>query len=286
MADDSYFSQIVNALRGGPSAPTVTTNLAPPLAQYPTQHDADYARNYGFGDNGVNEEYLNNQKARVLGLTNVDVPRVMNISTAKQAIKNNTVPKPTESFVPMSGEGMNIPTAIQNSQVVDLNKNPEVQGKLTNTMMRAALAANRSPIAAVGFDPSKVVIDSLIQHPTLGGAFSPKMDGIYTALQPDDSVVHESTHRGLQKLREQYPDQTNKLMGSMNSPDEETVVRWLMHSAGGDPEGNAGDMDAKQRQHAIDVYKMPYTGYKDSLNQLQELAIDAMKNRGKRAGPQ
>lgn len=279
MADESYFSQIISALRGN-SSPQVNTTLAPPLAQYPTQHDADYARNYGFGDNSINEDYLNNSKARVLGFP---VP-------VSEPVKGKK-PASREVFVPASGVGSGGAELLnpENSSVVDLNQtsNSSLQGQLTNTMMRAALAANRNPISALGFDPSKVVVDSLVQNPTVGGFYRRKDDGIYSSLSPDDSIVHESTHRGLQKLREQYPDKAEALLGRGKSPDEESVVRWLMHSLAGDPEGRNGTVDAKQRQHALDLYNSPYhVDYNENLSQLQELAIDAMKNRGKRAGPQ
>lgn len=271
MADDSYLQQTLNWLRGSP--PT-TVNLAAPMAAYPSNQDAEFARRSGFSQGSENQQYLDNEKARILGIRNSALPPPTNIPLPR------TDPRRGE-FVPVSGSGLRPPDTMK-PELSEVVSPPQ---ETNNTMMRAALAANRSPIAALGFDPSKVVLDTKMQQGFFGGAYVPSMDSIYSTINPEDSVVHESTHRGLQKLREQYP-QAGKILGGINSPDEETVVRWLMHSQGGDPEGKAGPEDAKQRQFAIDAYKLPYTGYKDSLDQLQEMAIEAMKNRGKRVGPQ
>lgn len=270
MADDSYFSTIVNALKApftDPGAFKETVNTAPPLTSYPSDYDARMARLNGFSHFSPNQSYLDNDSARVLGTQS------------------------PQGFMPASGAGHSVNEVLNlNPPTVDLSKpqNQDLRGKLDDTFMKAGLAANRSPIAAVGFDPSRVMVDSVMQHGSLGGAYGPKSDSIYTTLSPEDSIVHESTHRGLQKLREQYPE-AGQAMSKL--PDEETVVRWLMKSQAGDPEGKDGPVDAKQRQTGIDMFsgeKYPALASmnKESLNTLQELAIDAMKHRGKRAGPQ
>lgn len=277
MADGSL-DQVLSWLKGAPPNPQLGLETAPPLAQYPTQHDADYARNYGFADNNINESYLNNQKARVLGL---DFPN------RTKNDKNNTL------FIPASAAGNDGPTLLsdQNSKEIDLNKDPKLQGNLNNMFMQAALSANRSPIAAVGFDPSKVVVDSLIQKPNILGLYRPDADKMYTAINPQDAVVHESTHRGIQKLRDQYPDKVDPIMKRL--PDEEMVVRWLMQSKAGDPEGliDYANADKEQRKSAMTLFNpkvYPITAPRNhqDLNQLEELAIEHMKGRGKRAGPQ
>ena len=72
-------------------------------------------------------------------------------------------------------------------------------------------------------------------------------------------------------------------------PNEEMVVRWLMNSKGGDPEGKAGDIDAKQRQDAINMFSngnSNATARQNALKQLEELAIQDRLTRSRRAGPQ
>lgn len=275
---DGMLDQVLGWLKGTPPNPKLSMDVAPPLPDYPSQHDADYARNYGFGDNNVNEDYLNNNKARVLGYTPL---------TQKGASRTSDL------FVPVKapdGADSEILTHPRTSKVLDLNQRPELQGNLNNVMMRAALAANRSPIASVGFDPSKVVVDSLIKNPSVGGYYRPNNDTMYSVLDPRDAIVHEATHRGLQKLRDVNPE-AGRVMDKM--PDEEYIVRWLMHSKAGDPEGKIewADAEKKQRQDAIDLFGQPNNWISNvenikNLNSLEEMAIEHMKGRGKRAGPQ
>lgn len=296
MPDESYLTQIVNALKapftGAQAATTPQVTLAPPLASYPSNEDAEYARKYGFGENS-NEPFLNNQATRVLGFAN------KGIADLPVKLKKGQTPA-APVFIPESGAGRSLTNDLltaaddpSRSSIVGPQTNvigvpkPELQGKLDNVMMRAALAANRSPIAAAGFDPNKTVVDALIGQSTIGGAYLGSTDNIYS--KPDDTIVHESTHRGLQKLREQYPDKMALLEKEL--PNEETVVRWLMHSAAGDPE--AADPTAKaglaQRQDAINMFgDTNRFGKKNrvALDKMQELAIEHMKNRGRRAGPQ
>jgi hypothetical protein len=284
VAETSTIDQILGWLRGPTPTPSLGLEKAPPLASYPSQHDADYARNYGFADNSINEDYLNNNKARVLGQT---IPE-LEPATKKQVAKKR------ELFLPASGDNSSTTelTDPQNSTVVDLNKGNssngnELQGNLTNVMMRAGLAANRSPITAVGFDPSKVIVDSLIQKPAYAGLYSAKRDTAYSALSPDDAVAHESTHRGIQKLREFYPAKADEILAKL--PDGEMIVRWLMKTKAGDPENQPWDV--QQKNEASELFGKPDHWISNArnvkaLNDLEELAIYHMKGRGKRAGPQ
>ena len=289
MADDSsYISTILGWLRG--QKPSVA-NLAPPLSNYPTYSDADNARKYGFSEGNENQDYLDNEKAKVLGVvgTNFSPPAELRPQTSVPLPRPD--PRKESAFTPISAENMGplsnlIPSA---SRVV----NPGEQGlnQIDNRMMRAALAANRSPIAALGFDPSKVALDAKVDGGTLGGAYlhggKDKYDDIYTRVTPDDSIVHESTHRGLYKLMDKYPEMQSLLQGS---PNQELIVRYLMHKNAGDPEGHipSEEMDVKQRQEGIDTYEKGWNAkeYQDNLNKIEELAIQAMKDRGRRVGPQ
>lgn len=270
----SGLDAVLNWLRGEKSPPSLGLEQAPALPSYPSQHDADYARNYGFGDNASNEDYLNNNKARILGIQ----------QTFQVPTKRGAASESREIFIPASAAGSSGSAIMspQNSAVVDLNKKPELQGDLRNIMMQAALAANRSPIAAMGFDPSRVIMDTEIKNPNVGGLYRPSADMMYVPAAMHDSIVHESTHRGFQKLREKYPEQVGKLMQRL--PDEEMVVRALMASKGGDPEGMGGAVDAKQRQSGIDL--MSTKANAETLRQLEELAIQDRLTRSRRSGPQ
>lgn len=284
---DGPLSTVLNWLRGPQATPSLGLEAAPALPAYPSSHDADYARNYGFGDNSVNEDYLNNNKARVLG---------QNLAF-QEPVKKGARGGAREMFLPTSGAGHSADflTHDTTSSDVDLNKSRELQGQLRNVMMQAALAANRSPIAAMGFNPSGVVMDAEIKNPSLAGLYDAKQDRMYVPAETNDAIVHESTHRGLQKLREKYPEESKEAMRVLGAKgpnlSEEMVVRWLMSSKGGDPEGLAGNIDAAQRQAGIDVfdknkYPINATARQEALRQLEELAIKDRLTRSRRSGPQ
>lgn len=270
---------VLGWLRGAQPTPSLGLEKAPPLASYPSQADADYARNYGFGDNNINEDYLNNNKADILGMK----------QTFKVPVdKKTSVTR--ELLIPESGAGKmgKTVTSPDMAMPVDLNANPKIQGNLRNVMMEAALAANRSPIAATGFDPSRVTMDTVIQNPSVGGIYRPDNDRMYVPEATHEGIVHESTHRGIQKLLEKYPEASN-LMDRL--PPEELVVRWLMHSKGGDPEGKAGEIDARQRQQGINAFNSTLwpsvtKENQEALRQLEELAIKDRLTRSRRSGPQ
>jgi hypothetical protein len=288
-----FIQWMVDALKGG-SSPTVTTNLAPPLASYPSSSDADYARKYGYSEGNENQSFLDNQSMKLLG-HNYTVSGQSDLFP-KNNKKTQTLATPQQNiFIPESGEGKSLTELTQPGNGQTINpQDPaysDLKGNLNNRMMQAALAANRIPIAGLGFDPNQVTVDALLKHPDVGGVYNPNTDNVYTNTDGPDSIVHESIHRGLQKLRELYPDQTKTLLDGNHSPDEELIVRHLMQEQAGDPEGKRGayaNADNAQREQGMWAYNKSYlsSDYNDSLKQLQELAIDAMKNRGKRAGPQ
>lgn len=280
--------QVLGWLRGTPPpTPDLGLAKAPPMTSYPSNYDADYARNYGFGDNNEHEEYLNNQKIRVLGST----PTSKGTKRATQAFK-------MENGTGHSTEDLTDP---KYSEVINLNNTPSINGVSNNLMMRAALAVNRSPIAAVGFDPSKVITNPLLDRrmTNLGGQFDPATDYMYSTVWPDDSIVHESTHRGIQKLFDAHPDQTKEILsrlpGSGAPDDTETIVRWLMKTKAANKEEESiksyrPDYVHPQIEHAKKMFDNPgfvsSELYRKALNDLEELAIQHMKGRGKRAGPQ
>ena len=266
-----FFSRLI----GGD--PPTTTTLAPPLASYPTPDDAAYARKYDFGYGTGNEPYVQGDVARVVGgdkITGYDVS-----SSGKGKTKQQVV-TPIKSFVPMSAEGMSTSEADalalddRGSRNLDLRTpgNAPVAGQLGTTLAQAALAANRIPVANLGFDPSRAAYDTQFANPNIAGGYSPKNDSMYiNANAPDPSaIVHESIHRGLNKLRQDpaLAELFKKL------PSEELVVRYLMATQAGDPEKDGGPMDKSQRASAM--YVLGQSGmYKPELEQLNRAAADA-----------
>lgn len=280
---------VLGWLKGTPAQPSLGLEKAPPLTAYPSNDDAANAQKYGFGYGTGNEPYLNNETTRVLGheVPNVEFKKGKPVAGKPIFMQDGT-----------SDVLRGLPDRSSDSLMLAVN-DPKNSGNIygvdnapvANVMMKAALSANRSPIAALGFDPDKVVLDSQSggKKYTLGGAYLPTpnstTDNMYVNLsQPDGStIVHESTHRGFQKLRDAYPEQVAKIL--KNFPDEETTVRWLMNKNAGDPEKQ--DPEAKialrQRQQGIDAFNtvMPSLQKERAagLDQLEYLASEAKKNR-------
>lgn len=156
---------------------------------------------------------------------------------------------------------MGSPNALPlSTHTVSTNGFQETAPELGSYYAKAALAANRSPLAALGFDPTKTAVD-LGRDPsktTLAGAYTPKYDQIYAngQLPAADAIVHESMHRGIQKLKEsslwnrEWPAASGSLFN-------ENIVRKLMHDKSGDPEGHLGPEDAKQRADALSYFSNP-----------------------------
>lgn len=272
---DSYLQQVLGWLRGDPPGTNVT--LAPVLSSYPSNEDADNAKKYGFGYGTGNEPYLNDERARIIG------------SHFPSHMPDH---KDQKIFLPNSAIGMKASDAGHlgnTAPMIDLNAagNGTTKELLHNTMMKAALASNRSPVASAGFDPSRVALDTMIGafgSPSLRGVYTPNTDSMYS-IAPEDAITHESTHRGLQQLRNAYPEAMGTLESTLPS-NEEMTVRYLMQSRAGDPEANGGPIDKKQRAQAVENFNLPFgdlgTQRQKALSQIEDLA--GMYNKDKRPG--
>lgn len=254
----------------GSDQPRVTETKAPPLSSYPSQADARYALEQGFGYGSGNEPYIEAHRARIMGVTD---PR-------------------TGKFTPRAGAGLLLNQAVSAvdddrlGKMLDLDKmeNWKLKEKLGTTFTQAALAAQHNAIAMLGFDPSRTVMDIVLKGANIGGAYEKKRDAIYANIDATDpsSVLHESIHRGLQKLRERSPEAKQILERDL--PEEEYVVRWLMKSLAGDPEKGSGTIGDKQRATAISMFEDSPTGItnlpkrnREAVDRLLEIAAELRK---------
>jgi hypothetical protein len=118
------------------------------------------------------------------------------------------------------------------------------------------VAAQSSPTAALGYDPHKLVTApaAVTQGKTLniGGAYTPSTDQLFTTGQYDSTLVHESIHRGIQKLKE-----ANMLPESVKKVKEEILTRALMHKYYGPVEKGRGETGDEQVDTAIKSYSNP-----------------------------
>jgi hypothetical protein len=255
--------EMFQRLIGGSPAPEPIA--AAPLSGYPTPEDAAYARKYDFGYGTGNEPYTQGNVARVVGEYR------------------------GPNFKPYSAEGLNSREAISLATNDEASRNldlrtpgtSDVGDRMGTALAQAALAANRVPVAGLGFDPSRAAFDVKIQNPTIAGMYGRKEDAIYAALNPDPSaIVHESIHRGLEKLR-QNPDLAGLFARLPAS--EELLVRYLMATQAGDPEQGGGKVDQEQRQSALDLIGNGfYRKVLPELNRAAEEAYAARRPRGPR----
>lgn len=258
--------------------PPGKTYSAPPLANYPTQEDAAQARAAGFAYGSPLEPYANNQIARILAKRAPSVPGEGRWSGRESQ---------PGMLQPWSARGMDLGAAARSatsnfSGISELNRPGQEVPKalLEDVWMRAALASNRIPLSALGMDPRRTAIDTGITHgANFGGVYSPRSDSIYSNLSGGDSLTHESTHRGIQMLRElRDPNVAHALK---NLPDEELIVRYLMATQAGDPENTGMEIDNQQRKEAMDAFNDPVWGstYRKNLGTLDAAAQQAIARR-------
>lgn len=240
----SSFPALRNALGRifGGSRPLSSYEKAPPLIDYPYGHsDIEQAKEAGFDYGTGWEGYLSGNIARRL-------PRSASGLTLKQ----------TMDLAAQSG-------------VTPHDPRPKGTQNLGDVLYAAALAANRNPITALGFDPAKVVFDPSPTHKTFGGLYSPGKDVVYANPFDASAVAHESTHRGFNALRD---------LGHKIPDDEELAVRWLMEKLAGAPESKFYDemgfrQDAEGRKQ-IKAAKARYDASPTELDELMRAAERAI----------
>jgi hypothetical protein len=199
---------------GGP--PATESIPGKRLTHYPDQNDIANARQSDFSYGSGNEAFSSGRTANLLGIPATD--RYVDELTAPSAARG-------------------APGTPQTADAYEA----------------AQLAINRSPIAALGYDPRRINLDTASgPNTTVIGAYSRENDASYSNAAYPSNLVHESVHRGLERLRQANivpPELWAKL-----PKDEEKTTRYIMALHMGDPEkgrGPAGDAD---RARALRVF--------------------------------
>lgn len=236
----------------------------PDARPFPTDADAEEARHAGFGYDKPHQSLLRGERAYQFDRPGTDY---RDWTRATQAV--------TERNATSVGDD-----------------------GLRNAVMQGQLAANRSPLAALGFDPSKVAFDMKSGKTNIGGAYLPDRDVMYAnpVAAGVNTIVHESIHRGVDKLRRQedFPteigDWLNKKVlyktpsGRTHRTDMgEMATRYLMFKAMGNPEPGAGDVNDAQIDHSLLVFSTPEN--LSYLMELERLAAQAIKSERPYGGP-
>jgi hypothetical protein len=166
-------------------------------------------------------------------------------------------------------------------------------------MMQAFLGAQRSPLAALGFDPTKMVSTVPKSGPELNvaGMYMPERDTIWHDGETGSTPVHESMHRGREMLQKygstpggvrdssiaQSDGATGGNAAAINGPKhDEMVVRALIARYFGDVEHIEG-ADAGNRQ--VRQGKNFGALNQGLLDQIEQAAADMVKKRGRPMGP-
>lgn len=219
----------------------------PPRTDYPSQADVDFARKndatYGYP-----------AAPHLLQGANVNI--VPDTREVVQADKENRVPRTVTK---------------------------PLEGSLADTLYAAWLAAQRSPVAAVGFDPSRMSISPPNSGPALTAAgqyVGGKDDNIWWDSRYGSTGVHESTHRGIEKLRDAKQTRIGVAEAGNFYP-EETYVRGLMSKHFGDTEKGRGDIGDKQVEKGQALLK----SHSPLFTKLEEAAAALYAQQGQKMGP-
>jgi hypothetical protein len=185
------------------------------LAHYPDAADVANARQSDFGYGSGNEAYMAGRVANLLDVPTWSDDRALTASASGRA----------SAGTPETARGYEA----------------------------AQLAINRSPIAALGYDPRAINLDVASgPEASVVGAYSPETNGIVSNAAYPSNLVHESIHRGLEALRRAGvvpPEVWAKLPA-----DEEKTTRYIMALHMGDPERGRGPAADADRARALRAF--------------------------------
>jgi hypothetical protein len=238
-----------------------------PFKHYPNPDDQTAALlAYGSG----NEAFINGNRARVLARPEMDWRKT----------------NPVIGHTPISG------TELQSTK---LATSPQLNQPMAGTGHTAAIyaaaqqAANRSALAKLGYDPRAFALDvKAPSNVTIAGAYSTKSDSGYVNANHPSTIIHESIHRGVQKLRDAknadgsavVPEHLRPYIESSGRSafGEEGLVRYIMATQMGDPE--TGDFDVREKNSAIYNFdKFEGGRHREALKELELLAARYLSKR-------
>lgn len=228
-----------------------------PLQRYPNSEDVDFARQYGHFDRDPRSEYLNNQRVRLL-----------------TGDPNGW----------MQGRGK-LPTQEYDSTALG-SMPDQMKPVLRDYYARAGLASKRSALATLGFDPAVTAAD-VTRNPKDGNVRILGASGdneIYANAQNPPTLVHESIHRGIDRLRgtPYWKPEFEQFNGQRNPRNNEMVPRYLMATRMGDTEGGH---NMPQRNEALSYFGGDLgVGNKRTLDDMEMAASRYMASRNPR-GP-
>jgi len=198
---------VLGYLFGRPASATPaqgTTYPASPRLNYPTSEDVDFARKYDYSYGQSWAPEFENKSATIL---------------TGNKIKEDSIPKETW------GTGK-----------YELPWPKSIEPIMKDYYAKAALASEGSGLAKLGFDPTKFgAAFNTPDRPARSGEYYPDFDQGWADTNHPDAIVHESIHRGIQKLKGS-PFWKPEFNEFYNNPSNEHLVRHLMEEKMGNPE--------------------------------------------------
>jgi hypothetical protein len=201
---------------------------APPLKNFPTREDADFARKSGAFYGTAIDPFARGQSAMFL----------------------------SDAEGPASGEGIEIGDLVDPRFSHRFDPAVAANGRYTaDSYARSALAANRSAVSTLGMDPRKFAMDPVLdaEKMTLGGVYSPETDAGFVIPGPSadaaSTLAHESIHRGLQQLRNSGNLPAFSSERAEPRTEEEALVRLIMQKYMGDPEQGPEALKMKKQAY-------------------------------------
>lgn len=135
---------------------------------------------------------------------------------------------------------------------------PETQAAL----YQAYLAAQRSALAKLGFDPRHMITTpSGDYESSVTGSYIPDNDTVWTQAEyAPSNPVHESMHRGMDILRKEYRGDKNL---PSNAGEERTVRQMMLNQY--------GPVEEERNPTAVRAARFDLENFRDDMKRLQEI---------------
>lgn len=189
-----------------------------------------------------------------------------------------TVPGAKVAQIPFSqAEGMS------SSEVLNAAKLQDLSPEDRDVFLQNYIAAQKHPVSAIGFDPRNITYTPKDENVNVNieGFYKPSKDALWYYGKNQDTIVHESFHRGIQKLKEE-----GVLPKSLNNLDNETLVRMLMLKNFGDievlPGADEGNKQVNRAKSRFEYFPVESRQQLEALEKAAQEYIAKKTPRGPR----
>lgn len=255
MADDDregMFLRLMHSVRDMMGIdPSVEYLDVPPRRDFPSKEEVDYGRKVGATHGSPVAPMLESPSAKI---------KSMSLDAAADAYNSGIL---GDERPPVAGDIPGLDPKI-------VSKMNSTEGRVTketqDALYRAYLAAQRSALASLGFDPRRMITtpaDKEGRSASVTGAYVPDNDKIWTQAEyAPSNPVHESMHRGLNILRKHHGKDKQDVIP--NDYDEERIVRQMMLH-------QYGPVEEERNPDAVANAKLRLDNFYEERKRLDEL---------------